>query len=85
MARSVRSGTLRSHWAQLSDCSSTLRLLCAPGDTILILEPFHELYPQQAHLFHVQTRYSALKLEDGENGDKVNGTWTVDWADFKEK
>ncbi len=31
--------------------ASVLRAVCAPGDGVVIFQPFHEMYPSQAHIF----------------------------------
>ena len=41
--------------------SSVLLSTCKRGDRILIIEPFHEMYPSQAELFGLDAVYSALR------------------------
>ncbi|KAF4693920.1 hypothetical protein FOZ60_009667 [Perkinsus olseni] len=63
----------------------TLRALCKPGDSvvlgegsirlgilILIFEPFHEIYPNQAAVFYLNTKY--CRLYEGDDDE-----WHVDW------
>lgn len=57
--------------------ASTLRALCNPGDRMLIFEPYHELYPNQAKLFYLETEFTALVEKDGK--------WHIDWDDFEEQ
>ena len=50
--------------------SSTLRALCNPGDSVIVLQPFHEMYPNQASLFGLHCAYVTLR----ENRDG----WAID-------
>ena len=55
--------------------SSTLRALCNPGDSVIVLQPFHEMYPNQASLFGLRCEYVTLR-------EKSDG-WAIDkdeWA-----
>ena len=55
--------------------SSTLRALCNPGDSVIVLQPFHEMYPNQASLFGLHCEYVTLR-------EKSDG-WAIDkdeWA-----
>ncbi len=55
--------------------SSTLRALCNPGDSVIVLQPFHEMYPNQASLFGLRCEYVTLR----EKSDR----WAIDkdeWA-----
>ncbi len=47
--------------------SSVLRALCEPGDGVVVFQPFHEMYPAQAHIFGLQPRYITLR-ENPEQG-----------------
>ena len=51
--------------------ASVLRAVCAPGDGVVIFQPFHEMYPSQAHLFGLRPQYVTL----GENPRA--GTWDM--------
>eukprot|EP00931_Biecheleriopsis_adriatica_P064967 TRINITY_DN39607_c0_g1_i1.p1 TRINITY_DN39607_c0_g1~~TRINITY_DN39607_c0_g1_i1.p1 ORF type:complete len:478 (+),score=77.49 TRINITY_DN39607_c0_g1_i1:43-1434(+) len=46
----------------------TLRTICAPGDRVVFFEPFHELYPSQCKLWHLEPRAVTLR-ENGEAGE----------------
>ena len=50
--------------------SSTLRALCNPGDSVMVLQPFHEMYPNQASLFGLRCEYVTLR-------EKSDG-WAID-------
>ncbi len=55
--------------------SSTLCALCNPGDCVIVLQPFHEMYPNQASLFGLHCEYVTLR-------EKSDG-WAIDkdeWA-----
>eukprot|EP00392_Amoebophrya_sp_AT5.2_P010769 g10836.t1 len=43
------------------------------------MEPYHELYPQQAAVFHLKYELTALKE------DRERKAWVLDWADFERK
>ena len=45
--------------------SSTLRALCNPGDSVIVLQPFHEMYPNQASLFGLHCEYVTLREKSG--------------------
>ncbi len=63
--------------------ASVIRAICdKAGDKILIMEPFHELYPSQAAVFGVGCEY--VEIKEASNGDG-NASWELDWADFEEK
>lgn len=40
--------------------SSTLRAMCNPGDGLIIFQPFHEMYPNQANIFGLKPIYVTL-------------------------
>ena len=40
--------------------SSTLRAMCNPGDGLIIFQPFHEMYPNQANIFGLTPIYVTL-------------------------
>ena len=50
--------------------SSTLRALCNPGDGVIVLQPFHEMYPNQASLFGLHCEYVTLR--------EKSGGWAID-------
>lgn len=52
--------------------SSLLRAVCDPGDAIIVFQPFHEMYPAQADIFALQTRYITLREDMG------SGRWAMD-------
>ena len=56
--------------------ASVLRAVCAPGDGVVIFQPFHEMYPSQAHLFGLRPQYVTL----GENPRA--GTWDMNREEF---
>ncbi|KAF4659672.1 hypothetical protein FOL47_007489 [Perkinsus chesapeaki] len=58
--------------------ASTLRAICKPGESILVFEPFHEIYPNQAAVFYLHTRY--CRLYEGDD-DK----WYVDWEMLEDR
>lgn len=41
--------------------SSVLLATCRPGDGVIILQPFHEMFPSQAQIFQLQPRYVTLR------------------------
>ena len=47
--------------------SSLLRATCAPGDGLIVFQPFHEMYPSQAGIFGLEPRYVTLR-EDADAG-----------------
>ena len=52
----------------------SLRTVCSPGDRVVFFEPFHELYPSQCKLWHLEP--SAVTLVE----DEASGEWTFDVA-----
>ena len=52
--------------------ASVMRAVCSPGDEIVIFQPFHEMYPSQAELFGLKSRYVTLR----EDPDRQ--TWAMD-------
>eukprot|EP00746_Dinoflagellata_sp_MGD_P000521 gnl/MRDRNA2_/MRDRNA2_100943_c0_seq1.p1 gnl/MRDRNA2_/MRDRNA2_100943_c0~~gnl/MRDRNA2_/MRDRNA2_100943_c0_seq1.p1 ORF type:complete len:508 (-),score=73.75 gnl/MRDRNA2_/MRDRNA2_100943_c0_seq1:254-1777(-) len=56
-----------------------LRAVCAQGDSILVIEPFHEMYLTQPALFNIKCKFTALQ----ENVEKEE--WEINWEDFEEK
>jgi len=53
--------------------SATLGALGRPGDRVVIIEPFHEKYPEQVRLFGMEPVFVPL------HHDSVRGHWQVDW------
>lgn len=41
-----------------------LRSVCRPGDGVVILEPFHELYPSQCGIFYLEPNFVRLRAEE---------------------
>lgn len=56
--------------------ASALRTIGKPGDKVVILEPFHELYPNQCEIFYLEPTYVTLKEVDGE--------WKYSAKEFRE-
>lgn len=56
--------------------ASTLRTIGRPGDSIVVMEPFHEIYPSQCQIFYLKPRYVTLRQSD-------DGDWTLDWTEFE--
>ncbi len=52
--------------------SSLLRATCAPGDALVVFQPFHEMYPSQADIFGLVPRYTTLRE------DREAGVWHLD-------
>lgn len=44
--------------------AAVLAGLCEPGDGVVILQPFHEMYPAQSALFRLNPRYITLRQRD---------------------
>ena len=40
--------------------------VCTPGDGVIVLEPFHEMYPAQAEVFGLRPTYLSLREGDGQ-------------------
>ena len=49
-----------------------LRSLLQPGDGVVMIQPFHELYPSQAEIFGLVPRFVTLRE------DRDAGTWRLD-------
>ena len=52
--------------------ATVLRAICRPGDGILILQPFHEMYPSQARVFGIRPEFISLR------DDPDSGHWILD-------
>ena len=48
------------------------RSLLEPGDGVIVMQPFHELYPSQAAIFGLVPRFVTLRE------DRAAGTWRLD-------
>jgi aminotransferase len=57
--------------------STVLRAVCEPGDGVIVFQPFHEMYPSQAHIFGLRPRYVTLRE------DRVAGRWELDREELK--
>mmetsp|Transcript_27310 Transcript_27310/g.57460 ORF Transcript_27310/g.57460 Transcript_27310/m.57460 type:complete len:483 (+) Transcript_27310:80-1528(+) len=57
--------------------AAALRTVGRPGDKVVIFEPFHELYPSQCQIFHLDPVFVTLKP----NYDY--GTWNYDEEELK--
>ena len=51
---------------------TSLRAICNPGDEIIVIQPFHEMYPSQAAVLGLKPKYITLK----ENPQQ--GMWDLD-------
>ena len=58
--------------------SSLLRAVCTPGDALIVFQPFHEMYPSQADLFGLETRYITLRE------DVASGAWNMDRDELRQ-
>ena len=59
--------------------ATALRTISAPGDKIVIFEPFHELYPSQCNIFYLDPVYVTLHayiIDDV-------GAWNYDYDELK--
>ena len=54
--------------------SSTLCALCEPGDGLIVLQPFHEMYPNQARVFGLRPEYITLR--------ETSDGWTLDFDEL---
>jgi len=57
---------------------TSLRAICNPGDEIIIVQPFHEMYPSQAAILGLRPKYITLKENPQE------GTWDLDRNEFED-
>ena len=56
--------------------ATALRTVGKPNDRVVIFEPFHELYPNQCKIFHLEPVYVTLKEMDGDwkyNSEELRG------------
>ena len=56
---------------------TSLRAICNPGDELIVMQPYHEMYPSQAEILGLEAKYITLL----ENPDK--GTWELDLEELK--
>ena len=54
------------------------RTICNPGDEIIVMQPFHEMYPSQASLMNLSPKYITLR----ENKD--NQTWELNLKELED-
>ncbi len=52
--------------------AAAFRSLLAPGDGVVVMQPYHELYPSQAAIFGLAPRFVTLRE------DRRAGTWRLD-------
>ena len=52
--------------------AAAFRSLLAPGDGVVVMQPYHELYPSQAAIFGLVPRFVTLREDPGA------GTWRLD-------
>ena len=55
----------------------SLRAACRPGDGVIVIQPFHEMYPSQARVFGLRPEYVSLR----EN--PALGKWELDREEFE--
>ena len=56
---------------------TSLRAICTPGDEIIVIQPYHEMYPSQAAVLGVNARYITLR----ENTEQE--TWDIDLGELE--
>ena len=56
---------------------TSLRAICNPGDEIIVMQPYHEMYPSQAEILGLEAKYITL-LEN-----KEKGTWELDMSELE--
>ena len=57
--------------------STVLRALCSAGDAVVIIQPFHEMYPAQAAVHGLRPRFVTLRE------DPDRGSWSLDLAELE--
>jgi aspartate/methionine/tyrosine aminotransferase len=57
---------------------ASLMTVCAPDDEIIIVQPYHEMYPSQAAIAKVNPKFMTLKQDSA-------GKWHFDIEEFKSK
>ena len=55
----------------------TFRSLLEPGDAVILTQPYHELYPSQAAIFGLQSRFVTLRE------DRETETWRYDLDELR--
>ncbi len=56
---------------------TSLRAICNPGDELIVMQPYHEMYPSQAEILGLEAKYITL-LEN-----PTKGTWELDLEELK--
>ena len=57
---------------------TSLRATCNPGDEIIVMQPYHEMYPSQAAILGLRPKYITLKENPQE------GIWDLDRNELEE-
>ena len=57
--------------------AAAFRSLLAPGDGVVVMQPYHELYPSQAAIFGLVPRFVTLREDRGA------ATWRLDRAELR--
>ncbi|MFO8009787.1 MAG: pyridoxal phosphate-dependent aminotransferase [Dehalococcoidia bacterium] len=57
---------------------TSLRAICNPGDEIIVMQPYHEMYPSQAEILGLEARYITLR----EN--RAGATWDIDLSEMEQ-
>ena len=57
--------------------STVLRALCSPGDAVVVVQPFHEMYPAQATVHGLHPRFVTLRE------DPDRSSWSLDPAELE--
>ncbi|MBF2758942.1 MAG: aminotransferase class I/II-fold pyridoxal phosphate-dependent enzyme [Ectothiorhodospiraceae bacterium AqS1] len=52
--------------------AATYRALFSPGDAVVVMQPFHEIYPSQAGIFGLIPKFVTLRE------DRERGSWNLD-------
>ena len=53
------------------------RAICEPGDAVVVMQPFHEIYPAQLQIFGLEPRYLTLRE------DMSSASWQLDLAELE--
>ena len=56
---------------------TSLRAICNQGDEIIVMQPYHEMYPSQAEIIGLEAKYITL-IEN-----KEKGTWELDYSELE--
>ncbi|HJO96082.1 MAG TPA: pyridoxal phosphate-dependent aminotransferase [Victivallales bacterium] len=54
-----------------------MQTICDPGDEVIVIQPFHEMYPSQALFSGIVPKYITLR----QNGEKT--AWDFDFEEFE--